>query len=504
MPLSADEPIRALVAGDMMINGNYIAPKMNGRFYLNKPPLYNWIVIVFFKVFRSTNEWVFRLPSILSLLAFGLLVFKIVKQRLKDVRLAWVIAIATLTGGNLWIYSAYLGHIDITYSVVSFLQIFVLYHYGEKGNWKKAFAFSYALASIGFMMKGLPTIVFQGISVFTILILNKSFKKLWSASHLLSTLIFAAPVGIYLWVYSQHADITKLLERIVSESSSRTVTEKSFIESFEHLFLFPLRYLLDILPWGLAVFVFLRKEARTYVWSNAFLKTSLLLFLFNIIIYWLSPDYRARYVFMLTPFLLIPSIAACLHVWSDKQLKPTTLILSILLVVSPIAMFLIARTAVDISIVTAVALTITGFLLLITLMFKFTVPTTYLVILGLVIARLGYSHYMVPYRVQTGPYLEEKINGQAIGQLTEGSDLGMYNSNVALTMNWYMTVERNATVETKTSDYSFHSYYLVPTEVIKDTANVDTYYTFVRRFESKPFSLVKFKYRFPEMPKKKK
>jgi len=67
-----------------------------------------------------------------------------------------------------------------------------------------------------------------------------------------------------------------------------------------------------------------------------------------------------------------------------------------------------------------------------------------------------------------------------------------------------MTVERNATVETKTSDYSFHSYYLVPTEVIKDTANVDTYYTFVRRFESKPFSLVKFKYRFPEMPKKKK
>ncbi len=152
----------------------------------------------FLKSFVQSDEWVFRLPSILSLLAFGLLVFKIVKQRLKDVRLSWVIAIATVTGGNLWIYSAYLGHIDITYSVVSFLQIFVLYHYGEKGNWKKAFAFSYALASIGFMMKGLPTIVFQGISVFTILILNKSFKKLWSVSHLLSTLIFAAPVGIYL------------------------------------------------------------------------------------------------------------------------------------------------------------------------------------------------------------------------------------------------------------------------------------------------------------------
>ena len=504
MPLSADEPIRALVAGDMVINGNYIAPKMNGRFYLNKPPLYNWILVVFFKIFQSTDEWVIRLPSILSLLAFGWVVFKIVKQRLNDVKFAWITAIATITGGNLWIYSAYLGHIDITYSLVSFMQIYALYHYGERGLWKKAFAFSYGLACVGFMMKGLPSIVFQGISVFTILILNKSFKRIWSWTHIVSTLLFVIPVGLYLWAYSQQADLQKLLERIVTESSSRTVTEKSFIESVEHLFLFPLRYLLDILPWGFAVFVFLRKDARQYVWNNSFLKTSLLLFLFNIIIYWLSPDYRARYVFMLTPFLLIPSLAACLHVWNNKQIKPVGIVIAVLLVMSPIAMFMIASTNIDISIIGAILLVAIGLILLGLLLFKSQQPSLYLVILGLVIARLGYSHYMVPFRVQTGPYLEEKIAGETIGRITKGTDLGMFNSNVALTMNWYITVERNTTVDVKTSDYSFNSYYLVPTEVIKDTANVDTYYTFVRRFESKPFSLVKFKYRFPEMPKKKK
>lgn len=504
MPLSADEPIRALIAGDMMINGNYIAPKMNGRFYLNKPPLYNWIIIVFIKIFRSSDEWVIRLPSILSLLAFGAIVFKIVKEKLQDVRFAWLVAIATITGGNLWIYSAYLGHIDVTYSVVSFLQIYVLFHYGEKGLWKKAFALSYALAAVGFMLKGLPTIVFQGISLLTILTLNKSFKKIWSLSHFLSTLLFIIPVGLYFWVYSQHADVSKLIERIISESTSRTVTEKSFIESFGHLFMFPLRYLLDILPWGLAVLIFLKKDARKYVWSNAFLKTSILLFLFNITIYWLSPDYRARYVFMLTPFLLIPSLAACFHVLKEKQLKPVSIVIGFLLVLSPIAMFVIAKSYVALSVISVIVLIVSGLILLALLILKYKSNYTFLIVLGLIIARLGYSSYMVPFRVETGPYLQEKIQGEAIGNLTKGSDLGMYNCNVALTMNWYIMLERNTTIETETSDYSFHSYYLVPTEVIKDTSNVETYYTFVRRSEAKPFSLVKFKRRFPEMPKKKK
>lgn len=504
MPLSADEPIRALVAGDMMINGHYVAPKMNGRFYVNKPPLYNWILILFFKLFQSFDEYVVRLPSILSLLTFGWVVFTITKRKLQDVKLAWVLGIATITGGNLWIYSAYLGHIDVTYSLVSFLQMYALYYYGEKGLWRKAFIFSYALAAVGFMMKGLPTVVFQGISLLVVLILNKSFKKIWSLQHILSTLLFIVPIGTYLYAYSHYADINKLLSTIVTESSSRTVTEKSFLDSVSHLFVFPFRYLLDILPWGFSVLILFRKDARQYIWSNNFLKTSLLLFAFNIIIYWLSPDYRARYVFMLTPFLLIPTIAACAHCLKQERYKNAGLITTILLVVSPIAMYFIATTSVEISIWMAISLSALGLLTIRIFITKIDKSFSYLLVVGLIFARLGYSHYMVPYRVHTGPYLTEKIEGTAIGKITKGSPLGMYNSNVALTMNWYMTIERNATVETKTRDYSFNSYYLVPTEVIKDTSNVETYYTFVRRYKSKPFSLVKFKYRFPEMPKKKK
>jgi 4-amino-4-deoxy-L-arabinose transferase-like glycosyltransferase len=504
MPLSADEPIRALVAIDMMLNGNYVAPKMNGVHYVNKPPLYNWILIVLFNLFKSFDEWVLRLPSLLSLIAFGGVLFHIVKRHLEDVRFAWIAAVAGITGGNLWIYSAYLGHIDITYSVISFLQIYVLYYFSSIDNWRKAFVFSYGLACIGFMMKGLPTVVFQGLSLVTILVIKRDLKRIWSLEHIVSTLIFLIPIGIYVYAYSKQADITKLAKTIVVESSSRTVTDKRILESVGHLFVFPIRYLLDIMPWGLSVFVLLRKDARTLIWKNSFLKSSLLLFLVNIIIYWLSPDYRARYVFMLTPLLLIPCLYAVYELIKSKATRQIALAVSFLLILLPLGLFYFTHNTMDVSPVFGIALCILGLVGIGLIHKNVAKPAVYLLVLGLIISRLGYSQYMVPFRVETGPYQQEKIQGKEIAAITMGEGLDMYSSNVALTMNWYMTVDRQETVHTKTKDFSFESYYLVPTEVIKDTANVDTYYTFVRRYESKPFSLVKFKHRFPEMPKKKK
>ncbi|MFT5724133.1 MAG: 4-amino-4-deoxy-L-arabinose transferase-like glycosyltransferase [Bacteroidia bacterium] len=505
MPLSADEPIRALVASDMIFNGNYVAPELNGTVYLNKPPLYNWILVVFFKLFNSFDEWVLRLPSILSLIGFGVIVFKVTKRHLQDSRFAWIAAVATITAGNLWIYSAYLGHIDVLYSVVVFVQIYALYYYGSKDAWNKAFALSYALAFVGFMMKGLPSIVFQGISLITILVIHKSFKRLWSLPHILSGFIFIIPLAVYLWLFSQYENVELLLDRLLTESSSRTVTDKGFLESIGHIFAFPFLYLLDILPWGFAIFIFVRKDARKLVWAHKFLKTAILLFLFNIIIYWLSPDYRARYVFMLNPLLLIPSLYASYKLLPQKVFSWISVLFGILLVLAPIVMYIISK-----NVLTALqfwpVLLIVGLGLIGLYFIKqyASANSVYLIVVGLIIARIGYSQYMVPFRVATGPYLSEKIEGQKIGSITKGEQLAMYNSNVALTMNWYISTQRMTSIGTETKDYSFDSYYLVPTEVIKDTSNVETYYTFVRRFEGKPFSLVKFKHRFPEIPKKKK
>ncbi|MEL7375863.1 MAG: glycosyl transferase, partial [Bacteroidota bacterium] len=43
-----DEAIRALVAQEMIWSGDYLVPTMHGDPYLNKPPLWNWILTLSF------------------------------------------------------------------------------------------------------------------------------------------------------------------------------------------------------------------------------------------------------------------------------------------------------------------------------------------------------------------------------------------------------------------------------------------------------------------------
>ncbi len=407
----------------------------------------------------------------------------------------------------MWIYSSYLGHIDITYSLVTFLQLYALYHFGHKKEWFKAFAISYALAAVGFMMKGLPSVVFQGISIVVVLILNKEFKKIVGYKHLISGLFFLIPIGLYLWIFSQHHDLNSFLTRLFTESSSRTVADKSFLESVGHLVAFPILYLMDIMPWGLSVLIFIRKDARKLVWNNSFLKACIVLFLANIVVYWLSPDYRARYVFMLTPFLLIPSLYATVKLMAIK--KRSNIIIAISLFLALITMGLIMVVAKkqgdfflsDWVFGALVFLVFSG----VTYFYgkRHRLPVSYALVFVLIVGRVAYTQGIVPLRVKTGPYLNEKQEARQIAELTKDQPLAMYHSNVSLTMNWYTTIGRQTTLETQTNDHDFNSFYLVPTEVIKDSTNVETYFTFVRRFEQKPFSLVKFKHRFPEMPKKK-
>src|SRR5215475_12594380 len=46
-PLTWEEPRRSLVALEMMYRGDYIVPQVLGEPYRNKPPLLNWLIVLF-------------------------------------------------------------------------------------------------------------------------------------------------------------------------------------------------------------------------------------------------------------------------------------------------------------------------------------------------------------------------------------------------------------------------------------------------------------------------
>ena len=63
LPLfGSDEPRYARVAEEMYERGDFVTPSLDGRPWLEKPPLLYWMEVVSFSMFGS-GEWQARLPN---------------------------------------------------------------------------------------------------------------------------------------------------------------------------------------------------------------------------------------------------------------------------------------------------------------------------------------------------------------------------------------------------------------------------------------------------------
>lgn len=68
--MDVDSATYALLSKQMFQSGHYLQLYLNGKDYLDKPPLVFWSACLFFKIF-GIHDWVYRLPSVLCL-AFGI------------------------------------------------------------------------------------------------------------------------------------------------------------------------------------------------------------------------------------------------------------------------------------------------------------------------------------------------------------------------------------------------------------------------------------------------
>jgi 4-amino-4-deoxy-L-arabinose transferase-like glycosyltransferase len=73
--MSLNEGRRALAIQEMVANGDWLLPHLNGELYLTKPPLLYWLSSAF-AVFGGVNEWTLRLPSALAAIAALWMVYR--------------------------------------------------------------------------------------------------------------------------------------------------------------------------------------------------------------------------------------------------------------------------------------------------------------------------------------------------------------------------------------------------------------------------------------------
>jgi 4-amino-4-deoxy-L-arabinose transferase-like glycosyltransferase len=169
LPLGGDESIRALVSMEMMISGDYITPTLNGELYFNKPPLFNWLLIFFFKVFNSESEFICRLPTTIFLIVYCFTIFWWVKKHF-GYSSGIMAALMFFTCGRILFRDSFLGLIDMTYSWLIFLNFMFIWYYFEKKNFLALFLVSYVITAVTFLLKGLPSVAFQGITLLVLFI----------------------------------------------------------------------------------------------------------------------------------------------------------------------------------------------------------------------------------------------------------------------------------------------------------------------------------------------
>jgi 4-amino-4-deoxy-L-arabinose transferase-like glycosyltransferase len=304
--LSSEEPRRAVTAMETFISGHYIVPQIHEAPYYNKPPFYNWVIAGFFRLTGSFEEWVVRMPGLISYLLTALLVFWLAKKHTSK-QTAFITAIAYLTSADLFFYASYCaGQIDFFYSFLVLLQAYSFFFFYQKRQYWLMFIISYLFTAVGILTKGLPSIAFQIITIGTYLIYLKQWKLLFSIKHLSGILISCFLLISYFSLYAKYADnLNGFLINLFKESSERTINEYSFTAALPHILTFPFKIAVALLPWSVfGVFLFQRK-IKDGVKNNPLLLFSALFILSNIIIYWLSPHYKDRYTYMFIPPILL-------------------------------------------------------------------------------------------------------------------------------------------------------------------------------------------------------
>ena len=149
--LKFEEPRRALVSWEMLHSGNWLRPSIYGLPYFNKPPIYNWFLAFFMKLFGNA-DWVVRMPTVISLITIGSTNFWFWRKKIGEQAALWS-SICFVTSVNIYFYFSFQGEIDMFYTLLVYLQVIGIIHFFEKGQFWRLFLVSYIISMICFLVR---------------------------------------------------------------------------------------------------------------------------------------------------------------------------------------------------------------------------------------------------------------------------------------------------------------------------------------------------------------
>ncbi|HEY9116287.1 MAG TPA: hypothetical protein VIN11_00595, partial [Roseivirga sp.] len=324
-------------------------------------------------------------------------------------------------------------------------SLILIFHFGEQQKFYALFISVYILTAIGFLTKGLSSLPYTAISLLVYFIWTKDFKRLFSTGHITGILVFAVILLGYFYQFSRNEAVTAWWTTLYAESAEKA-TGGGLFAWLNHFVSFPLDTLKNLLPATFFLPLLFVKQGFSNLKSNRLIWYSVLIFSFNVLIYWLSTDGRSRYIYPLFPLACIFFVYAYLKstsTWKEKYLSVVAYsLLGILIIGFGAIPFIKSLESVDHLLLISI-IGIGLLLLLIYCQWKQQVRP-YLIILGLFcVLRLGFSCIVPQTREKTTGAAEDKALGIEIAEMTQGRPLHRLGDvRMSLTIVYYLERER--------------------------------------------------------------
>ena len=293
-----EESLRTVIAYEMFKSSNYAQPYLLGEPYYNKPPLFNWLIVLYSQ-FLGWSKITGRAVSLTFLVLCSLLLVIFTQYLFRNLKLSLLSALIFITFGNVLFFYGYLAEIDMTFTFFVFSLMVCAHMWSEKGSifWVLATGF---LTGLGALTKGLPSYAFYGFTLLALGLYKKDFGMIFSKKAMLSHLVsLLLPT---FWILNTH-DPVLYLKTLFYESFSR-VADGNF-SRLRHMITFPLLAFKDTLPnsflFLIAIYFLLKHKKLDFPHP---LKKLFLLFFINYLPYLISNS-AGRYILPLYPLLAI-------------------------------------------------------------------------------------------------------------------------------------------------------------------------------------------------------
>ena len=301
-----EEGRRVIIAKNMIETGEWVVPYVEGKVYLNKPPLFNWLLAFVFQLTGVISETSARTVSVIAafLCAMSLSLFWKNIAKINTIRFI-LPGLIFLTFTDV-MDKAIRAEIDMTFTFFVTISLIAWFHYFEiKKKEFTAWLIALSLISLSTLTKGMQAPAFFYCGIIPYLFYKKQIKKIYSLSHCAGLFVFILIFAFWFVPFIRKIDPSDVFHAWFREIIARKepLSKGGFLR---HLIEFPFQYVIAYLPWIPLLVLWFRKPLGK---EPSIMKDLTIYCLFFLLvsfpIYWLLPGARLRYIMPLSGNLAI-------------------------------------------------------------------------------------------------------------------------------------------------------------------------------------------------------